>query len=316
MSASTHGLHWFAAAGLLSLASCTPAGDAGDTHSRPLSASTPDLQEGAPLRAHDASCLRLEDANTWDDYTAHMASVPNARKLSDILQDLNRSGPVLTSTTHPPATGYKGGFRWADDDMATQQWIPQGLTAGVSGDRNVAIAAWHYAGTDKCKDGDKNNCVRVSVADITDMSAAAVHYRHLLLVEPTAAGQFIIVPEHGGGLAWVGHYLFMADTDQGIRVFDLDQIRQVDTASCDDKIGQQSTASGPVWCAYGYKYVLPQVSAYKVPEDMQSPCRPTFSFLGQDKRGQVPVLLSGEYCNATNTPCRVDAGPGLEHRSS
>lgn len=314
MSAFTQGLHWFAVAGLLSITSCTPAEDAGEDPSGQLSASALGVQEGAPLRAHDASCLRLEDANTWDSYTAHMASVPNARKLSDILQDLNRSGPVLTSTTHPPATGYKGGFRWADDDMATQQWIPQALTAGISGDRNVAIASWHYAGTEKCKNGDDNKCVRVSVADITDMSAAAVHYRHLLLVKPTADGQFTIVPEHGGGLSWVGHYLFMADTGQGIRVFDLDQIRQVDTVSCDDKIGQQSTPSGPVWCAYGYKYVLPQVSAYNVPADIQSPCRPTFSFLGQDKRGQVPVILSGEYCNATTTPCRVDAGPGLGGR--
>ncbi len=93
---------------------------------------------------------------------------------------VNRVGPMLTATTHPPAVGYRGGFRWNDGDMSTTQWIPQAFTAGVSGTANVAIASWHWAPTSPEKG------VRISVADISDMTLSAVNYRHVLLVRPTS----------------------------------------------------------------------------------------------------------------------------------
>jgi hypothetical protein len=49
-------------------------------------------------------------------------------------------------------------------------------------------------------------------------------YRHVLLVEPyrDRAGNpsFRAVPVHAGGIAWYGHYLYVADTYAGFRVFD------------------------------------------------------------------------------------------------
>ncbi|WNG52593.1 hypothetical protein F0U60_26300 [Archangium minus] len=265
------------------------------------------LTEGAPLTTHDASCLKLQDQNTWSTYASYMTPVGPAVGLSGVLQDLNRAGPVLTSSSHPPAVGYKGGFRWNDGDMATTDWVPQALTAGVSGSTNVAIVSWHYAPTTAPEKG-----VRISVADISDMSVSAVNYRHVLLVRPTSSGNFTVVGEHGGGLAWYGNYLYMADTSDGMRVFDLTQIREVDTSTtCDTAIGKV----GSVWCAYGYKYVLPQVSAYVVPSTLTSPCRPKFSFLGKDTRGTTDVVLSGEYCNNTGTSCPYDGStPGLGGR--
>ena len=264
------------------------------------------LTEGAPLTAHDASCLKLQDQNTWSTYASYMTGVGPALGLPAILQDLNRAGPVLTSTNHPAAVGYKGGFRWNDGDMSTPDWVPQGLTAGVSGSTNVAIVAWHYT----LSSPDKG--VRISVADISDMSLSAVNYRHVLLVRPTSSGNFTTIPEHGGGLAWFGNYLYMADTADGARVFDLTQIREVSTSTtCETAIGKVGTE----WCAYGYKYVLPQVSAYVVPSTITSPCRPKFSFLGKDTRGTTGVLLSGEYCNNTGTGCPYDGStPGLGGR--
>jgi hypothetical protein len=284
---------------------CGPAADAGPEE--PLAVGQQALTEGAPLTTHDASCLKLQDQNTWSTYASYMTPVGPALGLGSILQDLNRAGPMLTALTHPPAVGYKGGFRWNDGDMATTDWVPQGLTAGVSGTANVATVSWHYAPTTNPDKG-----VRISVADISDMAASAVNYRHLLLVRPTSSGNFTTVPEHGGGLAWYGNYLYMADTSDGMRVFDLTQIREVSTSTtCETQIGQ----SGSVWCAYGYKYVLPQVSAYVVPSTITSPCRPKFSFLGKDTRGTTPVVLSGEYCNNTGTSCAYDGStPGLGGR--
>ena len=272
----------------------------------PLGAGERALTEGAPLTTHDASCLRLQEQATWSDAVSFMAPVGPALGLSAILKDLNRVGPMLTASTRPPATGYKGGFRWNDGDMATGDWVPQALTAGVSGTTNVALVAWHYA----LSAPDKG--VRVSVADISDMSASAVNYRHVLLVRPTSAGTFTAVPVHGGGLAWFGNYLYLADTSQGLRVFDLTQLREVDTsATCETQVGKV----GAVWCAYGYKYVLPQVAAYTVPSSITSPCRPKFSFLGKDTRGTPGAVLSGEYCNNGDTPCPYDGStPGLGGR--
>jgi hypothetical protein len=42
---------------------------------------------------------------------------------------------------------------------------------------------------------------------------------------------FAVIPEHGGGLAWYGNYLSMADTSDGVRVFDLTRIREVSTST-------------------------------------------------------------------------------------
>ncbi|MFP2904584.1 hypothetical protein ACLESD_05915 [Pyxidicoccus sp. 3LFB2] len=244
------------------------------------------LTEGAPLATHDASCLRLQDQNTWSSAASYMTPVGPAVGMPAVLGDLNRAGPILSGTNHPPAVGYKGGFRWNDGDMATTEWVPQALTAGVSGDTNVAIVSWHFAPSSP----DKG--VRISVADISDMSLSAVNYRHVLLVRPTSSGNFTAVPVHGGGLAWYGNYLYLADTSQGFRVFDLTQIREVDmSAACETRIGKVDA----VWCAYGYKYVLPQVNAYVVPSTISSPCRPKFSFLGKDTRGAT------EWCSRGST---------------
>ncbi len=288
------------------LAGCGPASEPGLEDEATGSAQQA-LTEGAPLTVHDASCLRLQDQNTWSAYASYMTPVGPAIGLPGVLADLNRAGPVLTGLNHPPAVGYKGGFRWNDGDMSTEDWVPQALTAGVSGSTNVAIASWHYAPTTAPEKG-----VRISVADISDMSLSAVNYRHVLLVRPTSSGNFTIIPEHGGGLAWYGNYLYMADTSDGIRVFDLTQIREVSTSTtCETAIGQV----GSVWCAYGYKYVLPQVSAYVVPSTITSPCRPKFSWLGKDTRGTTDVVLSGEYCNNTGTGCPYDGStPGLGGR--
>lgn len=294
---------WIAGVGLAGCVSGEEADLVGDDSP---AAQQQGLTEGAPLKAHDASCLQMQDQGTWSTYASHMTSVGPALGLAGILGDLNRAGPVLTASTHPQATGYKGGFRWNDGDMATTEWVPQGLTAGVSGSANVAIVSWHYAAASP----DKG--VRISLADISDMSASAVNYRHILLVRPTGPGTFTTVAEHGGGLAWYGNYLYMADTSDGIRVFDLTQIRAVSTsAACETQIGKVDA----VWCAYGYRYVLPQVSAYVVPSSITSPCRPKFSFLGKDTRGATDVVLSGEYCNSTTAQCPYDGStPGLGGR--
>jgi hypothetical protein len=264
------------------------------------------------------NCLQLRDEDTWDTYENNLSGVGTPWSLSSVIATgLNRQGPILTASTRPFApgapVGYKNGFRWNDGDMSVDYWIPQGMTAGVAGDSNVVMVAWHY----EPESGGRG--VRVSIADVTDMSAASVPYRHALLVEPNAAGDFREVRVHGGGIAWVGHYLYMVETNVGIRVFDLNLIREVNTSdACADAIG----SVGSVHCAYGYRFIIPQVSRYITPSAksdgvaIPASCKPRFSTLGKDTRNSPDVLLMAEYCNTTDTACDLDStyGAGMGGR--
>jgi hypothetical protein len=264
------------------------------------------------------NCLQLRDADTWDTYENNLSGVGTPWSLSGVIASgLNRQGPTLTSGSRPFApgapVGYKNGFRWNDGDMSVDYWIPQGMTAGVSGDSNVVMVAWRY----EPESGGRG--VRISIADVTDMSGLAVPYRHALLVEPHAAGDFREVRVHAGGIAWVGHYLYLVETNVGIRVFDLNLIREVNTsAACGDAIG----GAGSVHCAYGYRFIIPQVSSYFTPSaksdgaPISASCKPRFSTLGKDTRNNPDVLLAAEYCNTTDTACDLDStyGAGMGGR--
>ena len=77
---------------------------------------------------------------------------------------------------------------------------------------------------------------------------------------------------HAGGIAWVGDYLYVAETDGGLRVFDMRHLLQVPNP--DD--------------ALGYAFILPQVGLYKTEPGLR------FSFVALD-RTNGPALVTGEY---------------------
>ncbi|MBW2457916.1 MAG: hypothetical protein JRI68_25650, partial [Deltaproteobacteria bacterium] len=153
--------------------------------------------------------------------------------------------------------------------------------------REVVLASWYYdIGSDPNSNGEKG--VRVALADVTTPSS--VSYRHLLLVEPTMAGNqvdFLPIHIHAGGMAWVGDLLYVADTTHGFRVFDMTQIMQVATA--ENTIGWDPVDG--VHYAGLYKYVVPQVGNYERSGD----CSPRFSFVALDRSASPPALVSGEY---------------------
>jgi hypothetical protein len=135
---------------------------------------------------------------------------------------------------------------WNSGDESTTKWIPQGMTSsgdalavGTYEDKDVWLASWYQ------KEGDAN--VRVSFVD-----RATHKYRHVMLVEPSAADNFKSVPIHAGGIAWYGNALYVVDTDHGLRVFDMDNIWKVESG---DGIGKMA---GGGYSAANYAYVLPQ----------------------------------------------------------
>jgi hypothetical protein len=164
------------------------------------------------------------------------------------------------------------------------------------------LVSWHYdlTGPDKG--------VRVSFLDVVNRK-----YRHVLLVEPTrtTTPNYTAVPIHAGGLAWLGHHLYVADTVGGLRVFDVNRILEVSDAQ--DAIGK----SGSAYYAHNYKYVLPQVATY-APSDADE-CVPSatqlcFSSLSLDRSSTPDTLVVGEYRDGRSADAAVDGGRVVRYR--
>ncbi|MES2391711.1 MAG: hypothetical protein V4555_08725, partial [Acidobacteriota bacterium] len=138
----------------------------------------------------------------------------------------------------------------------------------------------------------------------------------IILVDPLApvggVPQYESVNLHVGGLALVGNLLYVADTNHGFRVFDLNNIRAVDgdSALCRNSDGSGIFGKvGTQWCADGYGYMLPEAGSYTTPTTksdgttIPTSCKPTFSFAGNDDRPATNQVLSGEYCDTSGTSC-------------
>ena len=186
------------------------------------------------------------------------------------------------------------GLRWNDGDMATEAWYPQGITgnedANESGGRRQLIVSWYDHEPDAIVKG-----ARISFIDLEDPED--IRYRHILLVVPTGARttpKFYPVlaetgaPLHAGGIVWIGNLLYVADTTQGFRVFDLSKIIEVTDTDDTDRIGVRDGRMD----AHGYRYIAPQIARYTL--DLNS-CKVRFSFVSLDRSTSPPRLLSGEY---------------------
>lgn len=137
--------------------------------------------------------------------------------------------------------------------------------------------------------------VRVSFIDRTASGAAS--YRNALLVEPFADASgnpsFRAVKVHGGGLMWYGNSLFLVDTNNGIRVFDMDHIYKV---SIGEGIGRISST---VYEAFNYAFVIPQSRSYKA-SALATPMR--WSFISLDRTTTPDSIVVGEYAADDTVP--------------
>ncbi|MER6995022.1 hypothetical protein [Streptomyces sp. NPDC000410] len=219
-------------------------------------------------------------------------------------RDLNPGGKCATdpfdtggkAKALPPAKKYC----FESADAKSKEWIPQAVT-GVSDatkdekwgtERPILIGSY-----DAINPGRKNGCgakesdqCQEKGVRITFVDPATKKYRHALLVWPYVdkskkinfdavhanekKGQNGI---HIGGMAWYKNYLYVADTYNGIRVFDMSKIMDLDpdnkpstkdkvaggyktdiTAKGKNKIGRH----GKTWYSFGYRYVMPQVATW------------------------------------------------------
>ncbi|MEU4141616.1 hypothetical protein [Streptomyces parvulus] len=249
---------------------------------------------------------------------------------------------------------------WKSDDATSTEWIPQAITGvsdaqededwGSSNAEPIAVGSYDDQNPGRSDDSSgRDNCVQESVSDacnekgvrVTFFNQATKKYRHVLLVWPYLNSYDHISFDalharegrcpaptackaqngiHAGGMVWYGNYLYVADTANGMRVFDLRKIMDLnpdnDSATEDEmqdglpsdltdkkRIGRQSN----VWYAYGYRYVMPQVATLKFTtavnggDTSANQCyrtgRPKASYVSLDRTGTDHLVL-GEYCNA------------------
>lgn len=290
---------------------------------------SPDANENKPMSTYSA-CMYLRDSDTWTSYKSYGATFGlGPISLATIVSSqLNRTAPLITSARAPmtPSGTYKYGFEWESGDQSVQYWIPQGMTQGSVNNIYVALTSWYYAkdvpNPDNSPPASPNTSkgVRIAFNNISQtIEGQASSYRLALLVTPTGTGTYAPVVNHAGGLFWTGSYLYVADTNTGVRVFDLANIREMSSDStCSTRLGKVNG----IWCAYGYKYVIPELSRYKVTRSDGSSlpssdkCFAKFSWLGKDSTQTSPVMLSGEYCNDSDAPCTADpsSAPGMGGR--
>lgn len=275
--------------------------------------------KGAPmtLDTTDLSCSRLHDANQWTTFAGYMSGVGTQATLSDVLANLNNTAVHLDGSSgnvHPPATGYGNGIKWDSTDQGTSDWTPQGLALGVLGSIDYSIVSWHYNNPSSSGNIYAPNGSRISILDTTSLSSTT--YRNVILVKPTGTGTYSPVLLHVGGLAIAGNYLYVADTDDGMWVFDLNNFRKIDgdLATCRQSDGTGIFGKvGSEWCADGYGYMLPELNHY-TSSGITGSCNMKFGYLGKDTRpSSGPQILSGEYCNTSSDTCNGDS-TGLNGR--
>ena len=166
-------------------------------------------------------------------------SAGKKRTVTQVLDNINRN------LTEAAPSGFQS-EAWAQQEgnAETTEWYPQGISSsgdayavGTFEGRDVWLVSWYKEAMHS----------RISFIDRENHQ-----YRHVLLVQKDGEDNFKGVPIHVGGIAWYGKALYTVDTNNGLRVFDLDNIWEVESG---DGIGKKD---GGGYSAAGYKYVLPQ----------------------------------------------------------
>ncbi|KAL0468077.1 hypothetical protein QR685DRAFT_356738 [Neurospora intermedia] len=245
---------------------------------------------------NDCSTTTSKEKSGSDFKLTEQADNVNVASLSKIFSAAGKKvisvADVFNDGNHQMTTDSSGRKLWQHtsdfNDENTTKWVPQGITstadaldAGTYEGINGWIVSWH-------RDDDKS--VRV-----TFVNRAQDTYRHALLVYPHASDDFREVPVHAGGIMWYGNTLWVLDTYNGIRVFDLTNIWQVGPG---DDVGKVSSGG---YSAAGYKYVIPQIRWYK----WSSPFKFRHSYMALDRTTTPDSLIVGEYQTSTSDPIRL-----------
>jgi hypothetical protein len=213
--------------------------------------------------------LRRTDENV-DEIDALAQRFGGAVGITGVLANLNRTA----TRALVPGRLVEWGFRWDDEDGASERWWPQGITnsAHVAGvDRKLLVTSW-YAKDDRGS--------RITMVDLDTL-----RYRHVLLAVPefvTGTVRLRPLRVHAGGLVWCGPYLYVAGTRHGLFTCRMEDVVEVEP-------GEET---------FGHRFVLPVRFAYDATGDDDEM---RYSFLSLDRSTAPPHLVAGEYAHGDMT---------------
>ncbi|MES9537532.1 hypothetical protein [Actinomadura sp. NPDC000600] len=192
-------------------------------------------------------------------------------------------------------------YCWASgEDSVKEKWIPQGVSSVSDAKDNekwgsagyTMVVTWY---------APKAKNIRVTFVNLRKRT-----YRHVLLVMPGMTKgkkpSYRDIESHAGGVAWYGNHLYVAETQLGLRVFDMRRIFDLGkskngTTKKKGRVGLH----GKTYYGHGYRYVMPQVGSWvnaKGKGPLKS-CKaggpPKWSWVSVDRSG-VDSLVTGEYC--------------------
>ncbi|KFY47230.1 hypothetical protein V494_00094 [Pseudogymnoascus sp. VKM F-4513 (FW-928)] len=250
---------------------------------------------------NDAKLPLLDEKNFKLTYSAnsHASKLSKHLKTVSMTQVLTNANRQLVKKNPSTGSGKRlESWAWNSGDDKTAKYFPQGISgsgdalgAGKWEGHDVWAVSWYQK---EAKAGEKKKA-RISFID-----RKTHKYRHVLLVEPSADDDFKEVSVHAGGIAWYGDALYVVDTDNGLRVFNVSSMFSVgagDRVGKDPKTGKYS--------ANNYAYVLPQM--WKFDWKSKQPDSPfRHSWVSLDRSTTPDSLIIGEYQESdAKTPIRV-----------
>lgn len=159
-----------------------------------------------------------------------------------------------------PEANRARGIRWNSDDETTNHWRPQGITGFKKNGVRYLLITWYG------QNGSEHKGSRITLMDISPSSSTYLKYRHILLVQHsipssvsgyTQYDTYAPLDIHAGGVAYYNDKLYIASTNLGLRVFDLNKIIEVTTG--DVAKTRCGKTSGGTMYAFNYRYILPQI---------------------------------------------------------
>ncbi|MFJ8667716.1 hypothetical protein [Streptomyces sp. NPDC093600] len=261
---------------------------------------------GPDLTPHHRVCWETDDATSSEWIPQAITGVSDAVEDED--WGASPSDPIAVGSYDAQNPGRGDYASQADDclkdtasDACNEKGVRVSLFNQATKKYRHVLLVWPYLNS-------KNN-----------ISFDALHAREgtctTTVTESCAAQKGI----HAGGMVWYGNYLYVADTFNGMRVFDFRKIMDLNpdgNAAVDDptpdglvsdvadkkRIGRQNN----VWYGYGYRYVMPQVATLRFTtpkpagDTSENQCyatgRPKASYVSLD-RTDAHHLILGEYCN-------------------
>ena len=244
----------------------------------------------------DSFSLKTDMTSLADNVKAlHKALASRHRTVAQVIKAANLSRKELCNDlVYAPLIDRSGseviGYCWTEADAKANYWYPQGVTTshdasqdGLYENKTIVLNSWYHIPE---KEGPKTPYKGVRVTFTGWDNDSSDTYAHVLLVQPTADGNFKIIPVHAGGIMWYGNLLYIADTWSGFRIFDMNHIYQMDTGAA-YSIGRK--ANGKAY-AFNHKFILVQTGYIH-----NSGAVLQYSFVSLDRASSPISMIVGEY---------------------